>query len=702
MRKFSLLLALFAISISAYSQNIYIQYDSKCMDKLEYRFVQSESGNVSYTAYRLNKNADEKLYFETGVENIIVKKSLPEKLTPCNKVNFDKDEIADINRGTKRVYICKKLDSGWAILPVGSATYMYYANQFLTLQGSDYEFMVDFNQPVNPNNLSDNHDASMSSIFYSGEISACNKSAWLFAKSPNETCKDEATLAFMPSIGLIQEKSAAGQNFELVNINGMPVCDYLSAGTMPMALAQIEPKPETITTETDIPKEYSMPIVREKNIIINSSEFGNETTQENNVTESTTTTTTTEETPKVVCNLVAGEGEHVISEGESLYGIARRYGLTVNSLRSWNELTTDVIFPCSILKVIAPLALDKPGMTLARTSDVPMSYEEENVPTQKVAVKKIDCNVDANEGEHVVQQGESLYGIARKYGLKVDELSTWNNLQSITITPCMKLTVVAPVVQSKSVNVPKQYSVVVKPKSKEKPKTVTKAKPVVTAKSVTKIKAPTKSSKSVASVKKAAPQAAEVAFVKKESCMYVAKDGETVAELADRFGVAELEFRRFNNIGAKDKIFAGQVLKKQNSPCFVEDELPENYCVVAKPKSSVAVIDKSIPQNYNIAVKPKKSGGAATSSKSVKKDEDVPPSYNTVVKPKATKVNENEQPVVTSKSPENRTRKYHVVKNEDTLSSISKMYGISVDKLRSLNKLESNELIIPNQLLVLE
>ena len=695
MRKFSLLLALIAISISAYSQNIYIQYDSKCMDKLEYRFVQSESANVSYTAYRLNKNADEKLYFETGVENIIVKKSLPEKLTPCNKVNFDKDDIADINRGTKRVYICKKLDSGWAVLPVGSATYLYYANQFLTLQGSDYEFMVDFNQSVNPNNLSDNHDASMSSIFYSGEISACNKSAWLFAKSPNETCKDEATLAFMPSIGLIQEKSAAGQNFELVNINGMPVCEYLTAGTSPVALTQNEPKPETVTTETEIPKEYSMPIVREKSIIINSSEFGNESTQESNVTESTTTLAT-EETPKVVCNLVAGEGEHVINEGESLYGIARRYGLTVNSLRSWNELTTDVIFPCSILKVIAPLALDKPGMTLARTSDVPMSYEEEAVPTEKVAIKKIECNVDANEGEHVVQQGESLYGIARKYGLKVDELSVWNNLKSNTISPCMKLVIAAPVVQSKSVNVPKQYSIVVKPK--QKPKATIKAKPVViTAKSVAK-KTSTKSSKTVASAKKAAPQATEMAFVKKESCMYVAKEGETVAELAARFGVSESDFRKFNNIGAKDKIFAGQVVKKQNSPCFVEDELPENYYVVAKPKSSVAVIDKSIPQNYNIAVKPK----AKTSSKTVKKEEDIPPSYNTVVKPKATKVNDTEEPVVTSKSPENRARKYHVVKNEETLSSIAKMYGISVEKLRAINKLESNELIIPNQLLVLE
>ncbi len=681
------------------------------MDKLEYRFVQSESSNVSYTAYRLNKNEAEKLYFETGVENIIVKKSLPEKLTPCNKVSFDKDDIADINRGSKRVYICKKLDSGWAILPVGSATYMYYANQFLTLQGSDYAFMLDFSKPINPNNLSDNFDASMSSIFYAGEIIACNQNAWLFTKSPNETCKDEATLAFIPTIGLIQDKSASGQNFELVNINGQSVCDYLSIGNAPMALAQNEPQPETITTESinptnedvaksNIPKEYSMPIVREKSIIINSDEFGYETKDNPKISEPETTTII-EETPKVVCNLEAGEGEHVITEGESLYGIARRFGLTVNNLRSWNDLTTDVIFPCNILKITAPPALDKPGMTIARTNDVPMSYNEgENAPAEKIAVKKTDCNVDANEGEHVVQQGENLYAIARKYGLKVDELSVWNNLQSNKITPCMKLVIVAPVVQSKAVNVPKQYSIVVKPK------TVAKAKPIVTAKSVKKIATAAKSPKVVAITKKSTPKATkkaeEVAFVKKESCMYVAKDGETVTELAARFGVSETEFRRFNNIASNDKIFAGQVLKKQNGPCFVEDELPENYSVVAKPKSSVATIDKTIPQNYNIAVKPKKTKEGVVATKSVKKEEEIPPSYNTVVMPKPIKVKQDEGVVVTSKSPESRTRKYHVVKSDETLSSIAKMYGITVDKLRSINKLESNELIIPNQLLVLE
>ena len=63
MRRFTLLMAIVVVSFPAFSQNIYIQFDAQCMDKLEYRFVQPEANNMPYTAYRLNKNDNEKLYF---------------------------------------------------------------------------------------------------------------------------------------------------------------------------------------------------------------------------------------------------------------------------------------------------------------------------------------------------------------------------------------------------------------------------------------------------------------------------------------------------------------------------------------------------------------------------------------------------------------------------------------------------------------
>ena len=696
MRRFTLLMAIVVVSFPAFSQDIYIQFDAQCMDKLEYRFVQPEANNMPYTAYRLNKNDNEKLYFETGIESVMIKKTIPGKLIPCNQTDIDKNDIADINKGKKRIYICKKLDSGWAILTVGTASYMYFSNNYLTFQGPDYDFKADFSQPLSTNNLSDNFEASMSSIFYAGQIDACTQNAAVFSKSPNETCKDESVISILPSVGLIQDKSSSGQTFELMTINGMLVCDYLTQGTSPTKLATSEPQPESIPTQ------YSSPMVRQ-NIEIITDAFGEEKTEETTSTpnKDVVSTKNIDESPKINCNLEANEGEHLVAEGESLYGIARRYGLTVNNVRSWNELTTDNIFPCTIIKVIAPPVAEQPSMTVARTNDVPMNYNEMAKPEPIVEMVapieatsiKVNCNVDANEGEHVIQQGESLYAIARKYNLKVDQIRSWNNLQSDRILPCSKLVIAAPVVQTKAVeDVPKQYSVVVKPK------TVAKIKPVVTAKSV---KAKTKTASKTA-VKTTAKKTEEMAYVKKESCLHIVREGETLESVAKDWSIAATDLRQYNNLAAKDKVLAGQVLRMQSKPCYVEDELPENYGIVAKPKSTVLKKEEVVPQNYSVVIKPKSTIDATIASKSVKKEEEVPHSYNTVVMPKPIKVKDTEGVVVTTKSPENRTRKYHVVKSEETLTSIAKAYGISVERLRSLNKLESNELIIPNQLLILE
>lgn len=692
MRKSTLTVLLVVLTLSVYAQNIYLQYDSKCMDKMEYKFVQPQASNVSYSVYRFNKNNTEKLYFETGVESVVIHKSIPGKLIKCSNISLDKADISAINRGMKKVYLCKKLDSGWAILPIGTASYMQNVNNQMTFLGPDYDFTADLSQSLGGINLSQNTESYMSSIYYAGQTDACGQLGHLFKKSPNETCKDESTLSILPSVGLLQDYSSSGQQFELVSINSAPVCPSLESKATPAVTIQSEPTPETVPTE------YSQPIVYEKPTII-------ETVAETNVANADEFVVNSKSVPEPVkydCSLTASAGEHVVGQGESLYGIARRYGLSVNNLRSWNNIAGDVIHPCTIMKITAPVVIEQPSMTEARTNDVPMSYKEEKVI---VTPKKVECNVDANEGEHVVQYGEGLLAIARKYNLKADQLRTWNKLKTDVLQPCTKLTIVAPPapkVEPKAV--PTQYATVVKPKA-----AVAAAKPVVTPKSVkTEVKAIAKPKVAKAAqpkvtvapkaVKKAAtptPAAKkeEIVYVKKESCMHIVASGETVSSLAKQFGVSEAEFRKFNNLGSKDIVRQGQVLKKSSSPCFVEDELPKNYCVVPTPQSSLAKKATVVPQNYSTVVKPKSVTTVTT------KKEDVPQSYNTVVLPKPIKVKETE---VTAKGVDLKARKYHVVKPDETIFSVAKTYGISVDKLRSLNNLEPAELIIPNQLLILE
>jgi LysM repeat protein len=374
----------------------------------------------------------------------------------------------------------------------------------------------------------------------------------------------------------------------------------------------------------------------------------------------------------------------LVTKGESLYGIARRYGLAVQSLRSWNSLRNDVIRPCTTLKLYAPEAeataaapetAPEPDITSAPEpapvvkEEVPTEYKVVAKPTN---VKKINCNVEATEGEHVVMQGENLTAIARNYGVKISDLRAWNNLSGDVIQPCQKLAVVgsaaptvvmakAPVKPAPKTTVPKgpkpvSYSVITpkQPKNLLKEFTV-EATPLPKPIPVKPASAPKQA------------LTAKSPYAKVGTGLHVVQRGETISGLAKKFKMSEGEFRKVNYLGATESIYIGQVLRSESCTCNVQ----------VSDDNTLAL--KAAPLTNDLA--------------------GVPASYNVVAKPK--KVSDTEGGV-TSKSPDRNARKYHVVQSGETVYSIAKLYKMEIATFRTLNKLDENEVIIPNQLLVLE
>lgn len=631
MRKYTLLTALFLLAFVAHSQDIYLQYDASCMDKMEYRFVESTNGasNVAFTTYRVNYGSQEKIFLEAGLESVIVKKSIPGQLSKCS-TKLTKADVADINAGKRRAFVCKKLDSGWALIPTSSAAYMNFSNNIISYKNANFDLQSELKEGQGGNNLAAQSMGNdpKASVFYLGDMRACDTQGHIFKMSPCDACKIDAEVTFLPSVGVIREQETNGQLYELTSINGLPVCDYLKGAKAPVKPTFVEPKPEPI-------------VIKEE--------------------------------PVADCNLMAEEGQHVVQKGENVYSIARRYGIAVTKLRSWNNLSTDVIQPCTALKVVAPpKPVEQPSMAVARANDVPMSFAKSVKPTivtktvTKIETKyvtKIVCEAKAREGEHVVQQGENLSAVAKLYNVSVSELRSWNKLKNDKLETCTRLKVTEPIVVRKEV--PVSYATVVKPKVKKvvvAPKTVAhvERKVVVTPKAVVERK-----------IVKTEP----VLFVKKNSGFHVVQRNETVSAIAKQYHLSETIVRRCNNLDAKETLKKGQVLNIQNCACDISEEpKPSSYStVVVKERKSTV---KTVPS-------------------------DVPESYNTVVMPRPIKVKENTEGV-TAKGVETRVRKYHVVKTDDTLESIARAYNTDEKKLRTLNRLDAGERVIPNQLLILE
>jgi membrane-bound lytic murein transglycosylase D len=114
-------------------------------------------------------------------------------------------------------------------------------------------------------------------------------------------------------------------------------------------------------------------------------------------------------------------GRHVVQRGETLGHIARRHGTTVATLRQINGLRGDMIRAGRDL--IVPL---QPGAAaLAGDVDSP-------IPPSPQAV-------------HTVRAGDSLWLIARRHGITVEQLARWNGISPHeTLRPGRELALRAP------------------------------------------------------------------------------------------------------------------------------------------------------------------------------------------------------------------------------------------------------------------
>ena len=107
------------------------------------------------------------------------------------------------------------------------------------------------------------------------------------------------------------------------------------------------------------------------------------------------------------------EKEHVVQAGETLYAIAKQYGIGVMDIVNWNGLNLqEGIKPGQVLKLVDEAA------------------EAKMVEKQQIT-----------EIEHVVKSTDTLYSVARKYNVTIKELMEWNNKKDFTLSVGEKLKV---------------------------------------------------------------------------------------------------------------------------------------------------------------------------------------------------------------------------------------------------------------------
>ena len=139
-------------------------------------------------------------------------------------------------------------------------------------------------------------------------------------------------------------------------------------------------------------------------------------------TNSTVATTVSTKSVSNTASTRTSGGNYIVQPGDTLYSIARRSGMSLNTLLSINGLSqSSVIFPGQSLTV---------GQSDGRT--VSAGY----TPSKTTATST------STSGTYTVQAGDTLYSIARRSGMSLNTLLSINGLsQSSVIRPGQTLSV---------------------------------------------------------------------------------------------------------------------------------------------------------------------------------------------------------------------------------------------------------------------
>lgn len=120
---------------------------------------------------------------------------------------------------------------------------------------------------------------------------------------------------------------------------------------------------------------------------------------------------------------------HMTKKGETLYSISKMYGVGVMEIVDENKL--DLQQPLSTgrnLRIVT-----KKSFLETMENDV-----KDEVVVEETQISQ-NINEEMNSIEYVVQPGDTLFKISKEYGVKVDDIKSWNNRTNNNLSPGEKL-----------------------------------------------------------------------------------------------------------------------------------------------------------------------------------------------------------------------------------------------------------------------
>jgi LysM repeat protein len=382
--------------------DIYIKYDMAYMDKYQYK-VENLSSQDFHVAYHIYTSASERIILNTSMNSYQeLNISVAQSAIALTEVDWSTVFINQINNGSKRVHLVFNNDDAYQTYQVSTAIFVEETDSKLMYSGSYYSYTFDKNKDYGfAEDLAPGVSAAYDeAIFMTNNGNSTNNclQQYGFIKIIKEThpkgsftmianddftslqeneiveiCQSALYVDFVENIGIVEERTKNG-SIVLIGINGQPTQQYIA---------------EKCQIAMDIPTEYSI-----------ATSANTESVQP-----------VTEGNPGL--NFIKREEENTNKSGAATADGGNSSTIIMNPAPTVTTNNTETNY--------------------GKEGEYELVFEMLDSKKQTVTANTQKQGIIGNGNTHIVDNGETLYGISKKYGMSVEELQDLNNLETLDI-----------------------------------------------------------------------------------------------------------------------------------------------------------------------------------------------------------------------------------------------------------------------------
>ena len=358
-----------------------------------------------------------------------------------------------------------------------------------------------------------------------------------------------------------------------------------------------------------------------------------------------------------------GGSTYTVSVGDTLWAISRKFGVTITQLKSWNNLSSDMIYVGQKLSI-------QTGTGNTAVTPSPSTPANPTMPS---------TSIQDNAQTYTVVAGDSVWKIANQFGISMDELRSLNHIQNNFIYPGQVL----------------------------------KIRLISSSNGTTTVPTPTTPSipSQNQSTNTGSNQTASVGN-------YTVKAGDSLWSIANKHGLSVAQLKSMNGLSS-DMIYAGQKLTVKtgaSSTSSTTSSANTNTGATTNPVTNTQTSNASsytvksgdslwsIANKHGLSVSQLKNMNGLTSDiiypgQTLKVGQGNNTS-TTAPSKIATTTPAPSQGSTTSSNTSTSTSKTYTVASGDSLWAIANKHGLSVSQLKNMNGLTSDVIYPGKQLLV--